>query len=151
MKSNTRHITEELKQLSREVAPCMHCASCAASCPVFQTLSERNPRHVITRLAAGDFEDILESEDFWWCGVCYSCEAHCPQGVPLSHIFLELKRLAIQSGRPVPKRFLKIGQRLSQGTMHPHGPELIRKRKQQDLPQLAEPDLHEIEIILKIA
>jgi len=143
-------IKDKLEQLSGLVAPCLQCASCAASCPVFQTHFDRNPRKVAQRLAASNFDDVLDAEDFWWCGGCYSCEAHCPQGVPLTQVFFELKRMATQLGKPVPKLILKIGQRLSDGFINPVSPEVDRKRRNLGLPSIPEPDLKEIQKILDV-
>jgi len=144
-------IKAKLEELSKLVAPCLQCASCAAACPVFQTHFERNPRQVALRLARGDFSDVLADEAFWWCGSCYSCEAHCPQGVPLTHVFFELKRLAVEASKPVPKLIQKIGERLSEGFISPATPDVQEKRKKLDLPPVAKPDLQEIQKILDVS
>ena len=144
-------IQEKLEQLSKLVAPCLQCASCAASCPVFQTRFERNPRKVAQQLAAGEFDHVFDGDAYWWCGACYSCEAHCPQGVQLTQVFFELKRLAALMGRPIPEYILNIGKRLSEGFVNPVNTRIRDKRKNMGLPAIPQPDLEEIQKILDIS
>lgn len=140
---------EELENLVRIVAPCFECTTCASSCPVFQSDHDRNPRQIIYRIANGNTDGVLDEVNFWWCGGCYSCEAHCPQGVPLTRIFFQLKNFAFLSGKFVPLPIIRTGKRLPTGFLFPLNEEILKKRKQLQLPPLKKPAVKEIDSILK--
>jgi len=141
-------VLSELEPLAKVVAPCLECTTCASACPVFQSDSDRNPRRLINRLGRREFEGLLDEVDFWWCGACYSCEAHCPQGVPLAHVFFRLKNLAFQTGKPIPKLILRTGETLRSGFLIPVKKEITEKRHALGLPDPVCPDTNEIETLL---
>ena len=141
-------ILKELEELAKVVAPCLDCTTCASACPVFQSDSERNPRRLINRLGRREFEGLLDEVDFWWCGACYSCEAHCPQDVPLTHVFFRLKNLAFHKGKQIPKLVLRTGETLRSGFLIPVTKEIVAKRHALGLPDPVYPDTKEIEKIL---
>lgn len=146
---NVQTLKETLETITHLTAPCLECTTCASCCPVFQSDPERNPRQIIYRIANGNFDEILDQVDFWWCGACYSCEAHCPQEVPLTHIFFQLKNLAFQAGKFVPQPILRTGRRLSDGFLYPLDAKILKKRKQLNLPPLKKPAVKKINLILK--
>ena len=148
LEEQTDPIMGELEALARIVAPCFQCTTCASACPVFQSDSQRNPRRIIYRLCTRDFVDILDEVDFWWCGSCYSCEVHCPQGVPLTRVFYRLKNLAFHSGKPIPGQIIKAGGALRTGFLFTVRDGIKEKRRGLGLPDLVPPDVQEIESIL---
>ena len=143
-------IKKELELLSKTVAPCLQCATCASSCPVFQLDSTKNPRRIVYRMCHGDIESILDADDFWWCGGCYSCEAHCPQGVPLTRVFFRLKNLAFKQGKRIPDNIKRMGEALATGIALPDNERIKKTRQKLRLPNRIIPDTEEIEKILKI-
>lgn len=142
-------IDQSLSALAKIVSPCIQCATCASACPVFQSDAEKNPRRIIYKIAHGVSRAVLEDGDFWWCGSCYSCESHCPQGVPLTGLIFKLKNLAFMYGKNVPKQYLMAGEALSKGFLLPMDRVRIEKRKRLGLPDLIQPCLKEIESILE--
>lgn len=142
-------INKELGRLSHLVAPCLQCSSCSASCPLFQTGAKSNPRYIANLLSKGEFEGILDRNDFWWCGACYSCETHCPQGVPLTEVLFRLKNLALHLGKPIPEQILRIGKNLKLGSIQSLNNQLKTRRKKLGLPDLPGPSQDEIKAILK--
>lgn len=141
-------VLDELKELARIVMPCLQCATCASSCPVFQSDSSKNPRRIVYRLCRDEYDGILDEVDFWWCGGCYSCEAHCPQDVPLTRVLFRLKNLAFMTGRSVPKQILRIGEALHTGFVFPLKEEIKAKRDRMGLPDLVKPNVEEIGSLL---
>ncbi len=144
-------VTAELSELAILTAPCLGCTTCASACPVFQIRSDRNPRILISRIASGAGDDALEDESVWWCGACYTCEAHCPQGVPLTHVLFRLKNLAVKLGKPVPQSIARAGENLRSGAVIPCGKKATSKRREMGLPDLPAADQTEITTILTAA
>ena len=142
-------IRKELEALAKIVAPCLQCTTCASSCPVFQTDSGKNPRKIIHELGKGELDGILDALDFWWCGGCYTCQVHCPQGVPLTQVLFRLKNLAVLAGKELPDYISRSAAALKTGSVVPIRDEIIKKREALGLPVLAECSTDEIGAILK--
>jgi heterodisulfide reductase subunit C len=139
----------EIRNLSKLVKPCLQCTTCASTCPVFQMDSARNPRRIIHRLALEEYENLFDEVDLWWCGGCYSCQVHCPQDVPLTRILYRLKNMLFELRKDVPSQIRLSGDRLKTGFILPLRKEAIETRKKLKLPDLLNPDLVEIESLLK--
>ena len=139
----------ELEELSRQVLPCLQCTTCASSCPVFQVDSEKNPRRIIYKLSRNDFSNIFNELSLWWCGGCYSCQEHCPQGVALTGIFFKLKNLAFRSGERVPNLIIRNGGELASGFLIRYNDRIKKIRGELGLPEIMQPSLDEIKKILQ--
>jgi heterodisulfide reductase subunit C len=142
---STLKILEELKTIT---APCFQCTTCASACPAFQSDRNRNPRLIVRRLQSGAYHHIFDEIDFWWCGGCYSCETHCPQGVPMTGVLFRLKNLAFNMGYSIPKQIQQAGEALKTGFLLPLTNAVNDKRKQLGLPDLKKPAVEEINTIL---
>ncbi len=76
---------------------CFQCGTCTGSCPsgrhtVFRT------RKLIRRAQLGLKEDVLPSDDLWYCTTCYTCYERCPRGVEIPDIILALRNMAVREG-----------------------------------------------------
>ena len=60
------------------------------------------PAQIVHLLGMGQTEKVLKSEAMWYCIVCETCTARCPQGVDIAQIMSSVKSLAGKS-RLVPK------------------------------------------------
>lgn len=49
-------------------------------------------------IAAGQDNDVLTSNTFWYCVSCYLCTVRCPQEIPITDIMYHLKHQAIDAG-----------------------------------------------------
>jgi len=56
------------------------------------------PAQIIHLLRMGQIEKVLKSEAMWYCIVCETCTARCPQGVDIARIMSSVKGLAGKSG-----------------------------------------------------
>ena len=142
-------VMKQLEALAKIVAPCLQCTTCASACPVFQSDRSKNPRLIVHKLCSGDFDKLFKEMEFWWCGGCYSCEAHCPQGVPLTHVLYHLKNLAMKLGLPVPESILRTGRALQTGSIVPLRNEIKARRLKLGLDDAVLPSTEEIESILE--
>jgi NADPH-dependent glutamate synthase beta subunit-like oxidoreductase len=77
---------------------CFECGICTASCPMAEMLGvDYNPRSLLERIVC-EPEAVLDSDELWLCGWCYSCQKRCPQALNLPEIFLEMRRVAKEHG-----------------------------------------------------
>ncbi|MBN2302513.1 MAG: 4Fe-4S dicluster domain-containing protein [Lentisphaerae bacterium] len=91
---------------AENIKKCFSCGTCTGACPVFRVESDYNPRKIIRQILLGLRKEVLQSKEIWLCARCYSCTAHCPQGVSFADIIVVLREMAIQEGY-APKNILK--------------------------------------------
>lgn len=78
---------EELCQAEPDVAKCMACGSCAASCPTAGH-SDMNLRKVILMLGRGMEKEALSMTGH--CMLCGKCILVCPRGINTRHLILSI-------------------------------------------------------------
>lgn len=76
---------------------CIQCGTCSGSCPSASDM-EYTPRRLFRLIAAGDIDEVLSANTFWYCVSCYYCMVRCPQEIHISDIMYTLKRMAIREG-----------------------------------------------------
>jgi heterodisulfide reductase subunit C len=52
------------------------------------------PREIFAKIMAGQREEVLKSNTFWFCVSCYYCTVRCPQQIPITNIMYRLKHMA---------------------------------------------------------
>jgi heterodisulfide reductase subunit C len=108
------------------VLQCYQCGTCSGSCPVIEEM-EHGPRRIMHMIQAGMEEEVLTSPDIWRCVSCYACMSRCPQGIEITDLMADLRRLAIQKGY-VKDKEAQFGQAFA-ATVAQHGrmfePELL--------------------------
>ena len=77
---------------------CFSCGTCTASCPVSEIDENFNPRLFIRQALLGMREELLSSEELWYCTQCYTCYARCPQDVRFTDVMAVLRDMAIEQG-----------------------------------------------------
>jgi len=92
-----------LKELQNELAGCMQCGTCTASCPNSFAM-DFTPRQVWRLVQFGMIDEILDSKTFNLCSSCYMCTLNCPRGLKLTQAMGALKRLARLRGDTRAKR-----------------------------------------------
>lgn len=88
-----------------KIDPCYSCGSCTGVCPVREVVDDFDPRRMIHMIILGLKKEVLSSDLIWFCCLCNSCYAVCPQGIKFSRIATELQRMALDEGM-VDKRFI---------------------------------------------
>ncbi len=76
---------------------CLQCGMCGGSCPSGPDM-DYTPRKLFAMIAAGQDEEVLRSNTFWYCVSCYLCTVRCPQEIPITDIMYHLKHQAIKAG-----------------------------------------------------
>jgi len=89
---------------------CFECGICTASCSMAEMLGhEYNPRRLLEKVLV-DPENVLASDEIWFCAWCYRCHKRCPQGLKLPEIFLLMRSSAAKHEltQPSEKALRKI-------------------------------------------
>jgi len=81
---------------------CIQCGSCTASCPTANRMPI-SPQRLGHLIRLGMKDEVLSSGSFWQCTSCAACSLHCPRGIPVLEIIVELKRLARREGLEPPE------------------------------------------------
>jgi heterodisulfide reductase subunit D len=88
---------------------CMQCGTCSSSCPTAYAM-DYAPRQLWQMLRLGMEEEVLNSQTFWLCTVCKSCQVRCPRGISISETMIALKEYATQKGINVPTGMQILGE-----------------------------------------
>jgi heterodisulfide reductase subunit C/nitrate reductase gamma subunit len=81
---------------------CVQCQTCTNVCPVVAHSTDPaygvdlTPQKVMNLLRLGLRDLALGSRMVWSCATCYQCQEHCPQGIRVADIMVELRTLAVQ-------------------------------------------------------
>ncbi len=84
---------------------CFQCNRCSSGCPTAHYMDNK-PAQIVHLLRMGKTKRVLKSEAIWYCILCETCTARCPQGVDIAQIMTSLKCLAGESG--VVPQFRKV-------------------------------------------
>ena len=85
----------------RTFARCVQCQTCTNVCPVVAHSIDSEhgvdltPQKVMNLLRLGLRDLTLGSRMVWDCASCYQCQEHCPEGIRVADIMLELRALAV--------------------------------------------------------
>jgi heterodisulfide reductase subunit D len=88
---------------------CMQCGTCSSSCPTAHAM-DYTPRQLWQMMRLGMEEVVLNSQTFWLCTACKSCQVRCPRGISLTDTMLALKEYATRKGINVPKGMPMLGE-----------------------------------------
>ena len=148
---NKKWVLSILKQ-NPSLYPCLQCGECAKECPVSSvTNGAYNPRRNILATLFG-YKDLLFEEDdlvVWGCTDCHSCEEVCPQHIELTDLFGYLKNHSISLGKGPAYIIEQARTIFNNAKAIPSQPALERRRQELGLPPLLEPDLNEVQALLK--
>jgi len=88
---------------------CMQCGTCTSSCPTAFAM-DYSPRQLWQMLRLGMEEEIVNSQTFWLCTVCKSCQVRCPRGISITDTMVALKEYATRKGVNVPAGMQMLGE-----------------------------------------
>ncbi len=89
---------------------CVQCQTCTNVCPVVAHSTDPNcgvdltPQKVMNLLRLGLRDLTLGSTMVWSCATCYQCQEHCPEGIRVADIMVELRALAVRRLGTVRRR-----------------------------------------------
>jgi len=113
---------------------CFSCGLCTAGCPVSEIDENYNPRKIIHMVLLGMRQQVLSSDFIWFCSLCYTCYAHCPQNVKFTDVMRALRTMAVKEGYVHPSFPAQIEEidNLSQKLRHQMALSIL-KRKSEDI------------------
>ena len=136
---------------------CYQCSRCSDNCPVTRVTADfygttgYNPRANIIKALLG-YKDMIFKEDpliIWGCTVCDTCDEVCPQHIELTEIFTFLKNESIKQGKGPDFIYSQAKAIFDNAKAIPSQPAIERRRQQLGLPPLKEPDVNEVQNLLK--
>jgi heterodisulfide reductase subunit B len=125
---------------------CVECESCSNDCPVAQVDEAYQPHGVLSRILAGEAEDVIGGEDIWKCLECGTCTELCPNNFGMVKVFKEAKRMAIDRGIAPAETLQGIEMFQNTGVL---GKARERARTRLGLGPVAEPGTEELTRLLK--
>lgn len=133
---------------------CFQCGTCTGSCPSGK-ISAFRTRKLIRRAQLGLREDVLPSDELWFCTTCYTCFERCPRGVDVPNILFVLRNMAVREGYMSDAHRKTAGYLLETGHMVPLTDKYKQKRVKLGLSAVppttlsSAKDLEEVKNIMK--
>lgn len=84
------------------IKSCFACGVCTAGCPVAEVEEAFNPRRIIRQVLLGLRDEVLSSDEIWYCITCFDCTYHCPQNVKFANVMGVLRDMAVEEGYVAP-------------------------------------------------
>ena len=132
--------------------PCLQCGVCTTECPVSKvTNGTYNPRRNILATLLGYKDLLLEGDNLlvWGCTDCHTCEEVCPQHIELTDLFSVLKNLSIVLGNGPEYVIEQAKAVFNNAKAIPSQPAIERRREDLGLPPVSEPNINEVQTLLK--
>jgi heterodisulfide reductase subunit D len=102
-------LAERVTPKWEELFSCMQCGTCSSSCPTAYAM-DYTPRQLWQMMRLGMEEEVLNSQTFWLCTACKSCQVRCPRGISLTDTMLALKEYATRKEVGVPRGMQMLGE-----------------------------------------
>ncbi|ACV24934.1 CoB--CoM heterodisulfide reductase subunit C [Methanocaldococcus fervens] len=137
----------------KSVKACYQCGTCTGSCPSGRRTAYRT-RKVLRKVLLG-LDDVLDSDDIWYCTTCYTCYERCPRDVKITEIIKTLRNIAAQKGNMALAHRKTASYVLRFGHAVPANKEVVELRGKLGLPaksptaQFSEKDLEEVRTLVK--
>ncbi|MBF0101731.1 MAG: 4Fe-4S dicluster domain-containing protein [Desulfobacterales bacterium] len=80
---------------------CIQCQTCTNACPVMASAANNpnellvSPQQIMNLMRMRLLHIAIRSPLVWDCLTCYKCQECCPQRIPITDIFYELKQLSV--------------------------------------------------------
>ncbi|MBQ1226680.1 MAG: 4Fe-4S dicluster domain-containing protein [Alistipes sp.] len=87
-------------RMKEGLSACMNCGVCTAVCPA-AAFYNYDPRQIVSIVQTRDdeaIEELLKSEEIWYCGECMSCRPRCPRGNTPGYVIQALRTLSQKLG-----------------------------------------------------
>lgn len=100
------NFTHEVEHAGGENATvCYQCGTCTGGCPQGKRNALRT-RKIMRMVALGLKDQLLKSDEIWYCSTCYTCTDRCPRHVKPTDVIIALRNMATRQ-HIVPKNFLQ--------------------------------------------
>ena len=98
-----RDASSPLSARRETYSACVQCQTCTNVCPVVAHGGESpgaidlTPQKVMNLLRLGMVDLAIGSRMVWDCATCYQCQEHCPEGIRVTDVMLELRCMAYRN------------------------------------------------------
>ena len=82
----------------QDLGACYQCGKCSAGCPAVSQM-DILPNQVIRYAQLGLKEELLDSNSFWVCASCISCNSRCPKGIKIAEVMEALRQILLRKKR----------------------------------------------------
>jgi heterodisulfide reductase subunit C len=82
----------------KDIEKCIQCGMCTASCAVGEAVAGFGPRRIIAMVLLGLREEVLSSDEIWYCARCQCCVADCRKDIRPGDIITAIRTVAIRAG-----------------------------------------------------
>lgn len=138
---------------------CYQCNRCTDECPVSEVSTQFYTKPFDPRLMVlgallgykGLVESMLSKASLipWGCTVCDTCDTVCPQGIEVTEIITLLKNVTVAKGIGADNVVAQAKAVFESGKAIPPQPAIERRRQQLGLPDVAAPNINEVQTLLK--
>ncbi len=129
---------------------CLKCGACSGGCPVGSVIDYR-PRKVLGNVLLGLKDDVLSSDQIWLCAACFTCEERCVQQVNFTDVVTVLRNMASKEGYAAPGYVQMAETVMKNGRVSARSGVVDKMREQLGLPPLQDPDVKQLNGIMKTA
>jgi len=156
-KSEFREKVDEFNIEPDVIKTCYNCSKCSDNCPITAvttddyTTTGYNPRGNFLMTLLGHERLLLGGDNLiiWGCTVCITCDEVCPENIELTEIFTFLKNQSVALGKGPEFVYSQTKTVFENGKAIPSQPAIERRREQLGLPKVSEPDISELQTLLK--
>ncbi len=96
MSENITTKEDILRLAATDIAKCMQCGRCTASCSVAHQM-DLVPNRLVWALVNNDMPTVLAATSPWKCQACFACEQRCPRGVSPARLMEAVRLLAVRA------------------------------------------------------
>lgn len=82
----------------KDIRQCIQCGICSSSCPVRELVPSFSPQRLIAKALLGLKEEVLASDEIWFCARCNYCTANCRKDVRPGDVIGAIRTLALREG-----------------------------------------------------
>lgn len=82
----------------KDIEKCIQCGTCTSSCAMTAVDPGFNPRKMIAKALLGLKEEVLASDEIWYCARCQYCIANCKKDISPGSIITAIRNIAIKEG-----------------------------------------------------
>ncbi len=96
MNHNTKNTVNEILRISGvDVAKCMRCGKCSATCPSYDEMNY-HPHQFVYMIERGEVAPLLEDASIYHCLSCFACAERCPRGVEPVKLIEAVRLIALR-------------------------------------------------------
>lgn len=86
----------KVEELSgQKILACYQCGKCSAGCPAVSEM-DILPNQVIRYIQLGLKDELLESNTYWVCASCLTCNARCPKGIKIAEVMEAVRQVLLR-------------------------------------------------------